>query len=529
MAFKSEESKLKFGIRFRAATFFYILLLVLAPYAAHHWAVIPLDNKYSVFHSLEGAYKTKNDIIIVARSMFYGYEPTREKIRLFSTHKKSFEPFKINTPGFILARGDENSAWCVYVDKILKFDGVNFAPEKLTISLPEYAKYSVIADATPQGLSLIYSDRIKNWLFTIDQKGNQNNVEIPCLQRCRSSDQPPCHCFSVGGNTLFYYQNQLWHFRRTWDNMYLQNISGGKASEWREVGEIPQICRTKDAHCRFFGGFDKNGIFFIVRDFSSDKDFFLRFDGQKLSSLRDYSISGLFYFPTIINSENSNALFFREVSMDFDKPIRQFEITDSGPKNEKIYMRTYNILLSYLLNILYVAIVLVVIVVYLRVIEGLMEKYKQKTDTGIVIAPLFQRAAAFLIDAVIFAIPLVIIAAVKEPLYFDPGYFVSARGAAVMAIWLTCYLLLISILEAEWGVSFGKLVMRLRVRTKDGKRPGLVKALVRNLLLIIDSLFGFVVAISFMAYTDDLQRLGDLAAGTVVVKSKKSDMPKEEK
>ncbi|MFH1689775.1 MAG: RDD family protein [Candidatus Eisenbacteria bacterium] len=74
------------------------------------------------------------------------------------------------------------------------------------------------------------------------------------------------------------------------------------------------------------------------------------------------------------------------------------------------------------------------------------------------------------------------------------------------------------LLEGLVGFTLGKRLMRLRVVTVSGGRPGLVRALVRNVLRIVDGLptLGLVGAI-FIWTTPDRARVGDLVAGTRVV------------
>ena len=530
MAFKSEESKFKFGIRFRATSFFYLLLLILTPFAAGYLIINPMLYRYMGYYDLKGVFQAKNDIILVINKELFPDGDRfleKEEIKLYSTREKEFNDFAFDAKDFIILKGDSDLAWFVYPDRIILFDGSK--TETITVS-PALPQYGVIGAAIPSGLVLIYSDQVKNWLLTVDKKGNQNILEIPFMERCwaKTCNQQECHSINVSADTLLFYQNKLWHFGRTKASMYLQIISEGKASEWRDVGKFPELCTMKDSRCRFFGGFDKNGIFFLIKDYNSEKSFMMRFDGEKLSAPINYTLPEGFLFPIILNSENANALFFRN-SWDINMPIQKFEITDAGPKNFQAIFRTYFALASYFISFSYVMVVLIIILVYISIVDRLMNKYRQITEADTRIATLFQRALALFVDIVVLAIPLVIIAAVKEPQYFDLGVFVSAKGLALLSGWLTFYLFLISILEGEWGISLGKIIMGIRVTTKEGKRPGLVKALVRNLLLVVDSLFGFVVAVSFIAYTKDFQRLGDLAAGTVVVKSKKADMPKEEK
>lgn len=68
------------------------------------------------------------------------------------------------------------------------------------------------------------------------------------------------------------------------------------------------------------------------------------------------------------------------------------------------------------------------------------------------------------------------------------------------------------------GQTFGKRVMNMRVVKKDGSRPGVGAYILRWLLMIIDGplMSGFGLLIMLMSKNN--QRLGDLAAGTIVIK-----------
>lgn len=67
------------------------------------------------------------------------------------------------------------------------------------------------------------------------------------------------------------------------------------------------------------------------------------------------------------------------------------------------------------------------------------------------------------------------------------------------------------------GKCLGKFALGLRVVSRDGSRPGLSSFLLRWLLLPIDAGTGFVVGILCIVFSKNSQRLGDMAAGTMVV------------
>ena len=75
------------------------------------------------------------------------------------------------------------------------------------------------------------------------------------------------------------------------------------------------------------------------------------------------------------------------------------------------------------------------------------------------------------------------------------------------------------LLEGMWdGHTVGKKLLGIKVVKEDGAECGVGASFLRNLLRIIDGLFYYVVGFIFMASSDKRQRLGDRAAGTVVVR-----------
>jgi uncharacterized RDD family membrane protein YckC len=73
--------------------------------------------------------------------------------------------------------------------------------------------------------------------------------------------------------------------------------------------------------------------------------------------------------------------------------------------------------------------------------------------------------------------------------------------------------------EAYFGTTIGKRALGLRVLQVDGNRITLVQALIRNLLLFVDVLFFTLPAFISMRNSDLHQRIGDLGAKTVIVRT----------
>jgi uncharacterized RDD family membrane protein YckC len=82
--------------------------------------------------------------------------------------------------------------------------------------------------------------------------------------------------------------------------------------------------------------------------------------------------------------------------------------------------------------------------------------------------------------------------------------------------------------ELVWnGQTPGKRAAGIRVLTARGEPVTLVHALVRNLLRLVDALpSGYMIGIIAILVTPRSQRLGDLAAGTIVIRERHAELPR---
>jgi uncharacterized RDD family membrane protein YckC len=127
------------------------------------------------------------------------------------------------------------------------------------------------------------------------------------------------------------------------------------------------------------------------------------------------------------------------------------------------------------------------------------------------------RILATLIDYVVFLGWIMLTLGIPAALGIRVGtYFTVLVGAFPLVFYdLIC----------EWflnGRSVGKLAMEIRVVMLDGSQPGLGAYLIRWLFRIIESgmFLGGIVPVVTVAGNGKGQRLGDIAAGTSVVKVK---------
>jgi len=119
------------------------------------------------------------------------------------------------------------------------------------------------------------------------------------------------------------------------------------------------------------------------------------------------------------------------------------------------------------------------------------------------------RIGAALIDYVIVSALLIV---GSMGLGFDPGLNVFLL--VFVGVTLGYY----TLMEGFVGATFGKLFLGLQVVALDGSPCGIEKAAIRNVLRLVDGAFAYLPGIVCIIFTEKRQRIGDLAAGTVVVR-----------
>jgi uncharacterized RDD family membrane protein YckC len=134
------------------------------------------------------------------------------------------------------------------------------------------------------------------------------------------------------------------------------------------------------------------------------------------------------------------------------------------------------------------------------------------------------RFASALVD---YLIQAVILGALTLVLGYGIGLDPSGGGFA-LAIWIVCYFLLFAGYDVAFevlnaGRTPGKRLNGLRVVRESGAPVTFATSAVRNVLRLIDILPGtYLVGIAAILATGRNQRLGDLAAGTLVVRERRT-------
>jgi uncharacterized RDD family membrane protein YckC len=137
------------------------------------------------------------------------------------------------------------------------------------------------------------------------------------------------------------------------------------------------------------------------------------------------------------------------------------------------------------------------------------------------LADLARRLAAGLIDAFPFAAPIIVgfQSVQMHESTADPSFSGTPVFFAVFAAAWFVYLIHTAASEALAGKTLGKWVLGLRVVRLDGGTPDPVALLIRNFLRLVD--IGLMcVPLVFIAFSPLRQRIGDVAAGTIVIRDR---------
>lgn len=125
-----------------------------------------------------------------------------------------------------------------------------------------------------------------------------------------------------------------------------------------------------------------------------------------------------------------------------------------------------------------------------------------------------RRVAAGAVDLAIVAVGAAVVLFAGDALGGDASEVRGALSAVILGWALYYYFAL----ESGDGQTVGKKLMKLRVVRADGSPVGMREVAVRTVLRVVDGIGAYIVGLIVMLVTGEKrQRIGDLAAGTIVV------------
>lgn len=129
-----------------------------------------------------------------------------------------------------------------------------------------------------------------------------------------------------------------------------------------------------------------------------------------------------------------------------------------------------------------------------------------------------RRAVAIIIDSILLMILGWALALVMGQ---TSGAGFNLEGGPAL-LWFLIAMAYYVVMEATSGGTIGKKVMGLKVVKVGGGPISWGDAIIRNLLRIVDGLFFYLVGAIVVWVSKSRQRLGDMAAKTLVVRSASS-------
>ena len=125
-----------------------------------------------------------------------------------------------------------------------------------------------------------------------------------------------------------------------------------------------------------------------------------------------------------------------------------------------------------------------------------------------------RRVLAGVVDLAVLALGAAVILFAGDALSGDSSDIQGALAAVILGWTLYYYFAL----ESGDGQTVGKKLMKLRVVRADGRPAGMREIAVRTILRVVDGVGLYIVGLIVMLATGERrQRIGDLAAGTMVV------------
>ncbi len=142
-------------------------------------------------------------------------------------------------------------------------------------------------------------------------------------------------------------------------------------------------------------------------------------------------------------------------------------------------------------------------------------------------ADVINRIVAAIIDTIILWVVMFIIAmplgvqAMMMGTMTDPMAAAQLAGATMIVgvLGIVIGLGYFVYFEGTTGQTIGKKIVNIKVVRKDGKPMTYMDALIRTILRIIDGMAFYIVGLIVIVVSKEKQRIGDMAAKTLVVKA----------
>ncbi|MBI1347393.1 hypothetical protein GC163_14030 [bacterium] len=173
--------------------------------------------------------------------------------------------------------------------------------------------------------------------------------------------------------------------------------------------------------------------------------------------------------------------------------------------------------------------------VFVATIHGIMLYHRQRRYAfghgRVQLATLGRRSIARALDTMLFWLPLIPVG-VWVAQYVEVDKLFQKFTADVMGsmktillvfvvffVYSIAYTVIMGAMQGLWGLTPGKWLCGLRVIRTNFERITILRGIARELLMMIDAQFQFIVGVLMIAFLVKCQRLGDLVADSIVVEA----------
>ncbi|MFO7959084.1 MAG: RDD family protein [Candidatus Brocadiia bacterium] len=291
--------------------------------------------------------------------------------------------------------------------------------------------------------------------------------------------------------------------------------------EWEEVarmGDQWSAVTLEGAPALFF--VDEHATGGTVRGYRPGADGWEQFVSREVPAFERIGVCGTETPDGWLIASQSSPFDLRLTQLEGDQVVERTSAAPGFPGSSAAVGQS---LLAYLLPYAFLVLAGLVVSVMMRFWRTSGYEYEDKRAE---LASLWRRGIGEGVDLLLMAGPAAL-ASWRAWRHFTPALMVEGPGALLpgakwmlLALaWLFGTFLVFSILEGLTGRTPGKWVTGIKVVRRNLGRCGVGWALLRNLLIIADGFFNYTVGLALVAFTQARQRVGDLAAGTIVIRA----------
>jgi uncharacterized RDD family membrane protein YckC len=397
---------------------------------------------------------------------------------------------------------DSNSLWVISNNGIAYYQNKTVIPLPLDKTLGCIIPYPFIYEGTPAVFEVVSDSTIVLQSYRNRTWNAKDSITVPPKEELASDFKilhinSNFHFFIEFEGTIYYWEGFPEKGRNIWN--YWKPIAKAKYCHW--------LSRSIDNKPTFF--YDKSDTLIgLIKEDTQWKEFF----SYPTEYTRTFGILPFDFgnFMVLRDLRHKIEICFVENESIARTHIHEYSEEKKEMTIETVIFFIWSIYIIILMLPFILALILTVQTPKYRIIEY---------THNIQFASLGRRLVSQVIDAIILVFPYmtILILEILQISDFVNVYY-SIILLSVQLPWGILILLMFAFLEGKWGITPGKFLLRIRVLGTDLKPCGFGRALIRNLLKFVDGFFNFMVGIMMIALSENWQRIGDMAARTIVIR-----------